>query len=260
MNYVNFRQHFEEVNLWSTKCVKCVDTCRSTIDEDQQAAASLRHHVEENLFAFVSNLASDLTSEKALYAYIRSIYASIGSSTLDPCVLLRQICATTTLQGSKEYTRADKALEKNMRCSIYLEAYKCQLLFVGHSSSSKLTEMISSTLNLHHVVLCYSPRRRRHCQLCIRDGLWVEVTGPSSSVSSDKHLKSTAEVTNNGAEAVNALKYGTILDSLPTRSFTVSKDGASVNFSGVELSVALNNDNAYAAIETGKTVSVTHKG
>uniref|UniRef100_A0A0W0FW62 Neutral protease 2 n=1 Tax=Moniliophthora roreri TaxID=221103 RepID=A0A0W0FW62_MONRR len=79
------------------------------------------------------------------------------------------------------------------------------------------------------------------------DGLSVKVTGPSS------------KLTNNGPEAVKVLKYGTVLDSLPTRSFTVSKDGTPVNFSGVKLSVALNNDNAYTTIEAGKTVSVTHE-
>ncbi|KAI3600512.1 peptidase deuterolysin [Moniliophthora roreri] len=82
---------------------------------------------------------------------------------------------------------------------------------------------------------------------------------PLASVSSVKNLKFTAEVTNNGPEAVKVLKYGTVLDSLPTRSFTVSKDGTPVNFSGVKLSVALNNDNAYTTIEAGKTVSVTHE-
>ncbi|KAK7037401.1 hypothetical protein VNI00_011151 [Paramarasmius palmivorus] len=91
------------------------------------------------------------------------------------------------------------------------------------------------------------------------EGLSVKVTGPSSSVSSVKDLKFTAEVTNNGAEAVKVLKYGTVLDSLPTRSFAVSKDGNPVAFSGVKLSVALNNDNAYTTIEPGKTVSATHE-
>ncbi|KAI3598455.1 deuterolysin m35 metalloprotease [Moniliophthora roreri] len=91
------------------------------------------------------------------------------------------------------------------------------------------------------------------------DGLSVKVTGPASSVNSVKDLKFTAEVTNNGAEAVKVLKYGTVLDSLPTRSFTVTKDGQPVNFSGVKLSVSLNNDNAYTTIESGQTVSVTHE-
>ncbi|KAK7037416.1 hypothetical protein VNI00_011166 [Paramarasmius palmivorus] len=91
------------------------------------------------------------------------------------------------------------------------------------------------------------------------DGLSVKVTGPSSSVNSVKDLKFTAEVTNNGAEAVKVLKYGTVLDSLPTRSFSVTKDGNPVSFSGVKLAVSLNNDNAYTTIESGQTVTVTHE-
>ncbi|KAI3614798.1 deuterolysin m35 metalloprotease [Moniliophthora roreri] len=90
------------------------------------------------------------------------------------------------------------------------------------------------------------------------DSLSVKVTGPSGSVNSVKDLKFTAEVTNNGAEPVKVLKYGTVLDSLPTRSFTVTKDGQPVKFSGVKLFVSSNNENAYTTIESGRTVSVAH--
>lgn len=67
------------------------------------------------------------------------------------------------------------------------------------------------------------------------DGLNVEVTAPSSSVSSIKDLEFTAVITNNNSEDVKVLKYGTILDSLPTRSFSVTKDGAEVPFTGVKV-------------------------
>lgn len=68
------------------------------------------------------------------------------------------------------------------------------------------------------------------------DSLTVSVTGPSGSVSSIDDLKFTASVTNNGAEPVKILKYGTILDDkLPTRSFTVTKDGQEVNFTGIKV-------------------------
>lgn len=65
-------------------------------------------------------------------------------------------------------------------------------------------------------------------------GLTVEVTGPES-VASVADLTFTAAITNTGSEDVKVLKYGTILDSLPTRSFTVTKDGANVAFTGVKV-------------------------
>jgi deuterolysin len=67
------------------------------------------------------------------------------------------------------------------------------------------------------------------------DGLSVKVSGPSASVASIDDLKFTAEVTNTGAEAVKVLKYNTVLDNLPTRSFTVTKDGAAVPFTGIKV-------------------------
>ncbi|KAL0070273.1 hypothetical protein AAF712_002765 [Marasmius tenuissimus] len=92
------------------------------------------------------------------------------------------------------------------------------------------------------------------------DQLTVKVTGPSSgAVESTDDLKFTAEVTNNGAEAVEVLKYGTILDALPTRSFTITQNGTNIPFVGAKLSVALNNDNAYTTIESGKTVTISHE-
>ncbi|KAK1215961.1 hypothetical protein PQX77_021418 [Marasmius sp. AFHP31] len=94
----------------------------------------------------------------------------------------------------------------------------------------------------------------------VADQLTVKVTGPSSGVvKSIDELKLTAEVTNNGAEAVKVLKYGTILDVLPTRSFTVTQNGTNIPFVGAKLSVALNNDDAYTTIESGKTVTIMHE-
>jgi deuterolysin len=65
--------------------------------------------------------------------------------------------------------------------------------------------------------------------------LTVEFTKPESSVSSIKDLVFTAKVTNSGAEDVKVLKYGTVLDSLPTRSFSIQKDGQDVAFNGVKV-------------------------
>jgi deuterolysin len=65
--------------------------------------------------------------------------------------------------------------------------------------------------------------------------LSIEISSPQSSVSSIKDLVFTAKVTNTGTEDVKVLKYGTVLDSLPTRSFAVQKDGADVAFNGVKV-------------------------
>ncbi|RDB20163.1 Neutral protease 2 MEP8 [Hypsizygus marmoreus] len=94
------------------------------------------------------------------------------------------------------------------------------------------------------------------------DGLTVELTGPSGSVSSVDELKFTATVSNAGVEDVKILKYATILDDkLPTRSFTVTKDGATVPFKGVKLSVSLTDldETSFAIIPAGQSVSVQHE-
>jgi len=67
------------------------------------------------------------------------------------------------------------------------------------------------------------------------DGLSVDVSGPGSIVSSVDELKFTAIVTNTGSESLKVLKYGTILDGLPTRSFSVTKNGSTVDFQGLKV-------------------------
>ncbi|KIY68667.1 zincin [Cylindrobasidium torrendii FP15055 ss-10] len=90
-------------------------------------------------------------------------------------------------------------------------------------------------------------------------GLQVEISAPKDAASV-ADLSFEAKITNNGAEDLKVLKYGTVLDSLPTRSFAVTKDGAEVDFTGVKLSVSLeeNAENAFTVIQAGETVSVTH--
>lgn len=67
------------------------------------------------------------------------------------------------------------------------------------------------------------------------DVLAVDITSPGASISSVDGLKFSASVTNTGSEAVKVLKYGTVLDKLPTRSFTVTKDGEAVDFQGAKV-------------------------
>lgn len=69
------------------------------------------------------------------------------------------------------------------------------------------------------------------------EGITVELSAPSSSVSSIDELSFTAAITNTNSEAVKVLKYGTVLDGLPSRSFSVSKDGADVAFTGAKVCV-----------------------
>lgn len=66
--------------------------------------------------------------------------------------------------------------------------------------------------------------------------LVVKVTPAASSFSSVGDLKFTASVTNTGSENIKVLKYGTILDDkLPTKSFTITKNGAAVPFTGIKV-------------------------
>ncbi|KAK0201344.1 Metalloprotease [Desarmillaria ectypa] len=93
-------------------------------------------------------------------------------------------------------------------------------------------------------------------------GLSVSLSGPTTNVTSVYELKFTAKVTNAGAESVKILKYGTILDDiLPTRSFTVTKNGETVPFTGIKLTVSLEDidDSAFAVIPPGESVTVEHE-
>ncbi|KAJ8519700.1 hypothetical protein ONZ45_g3414 [Pleurotus djamor] len=92
-------------------------------------------------------------------------------------------------------------------------------------------------------------------------GLSVKLSSPSNTVDSIDALKLVAEVTNTGAEDVKVFKYGTVLDDkLPTRAFTVTKDGSAVSFTGIKIQVSLADadDSAYTVIPAGKTVTVSH--
>lgn len=72
-------------------------------------------------------------------------------------------------------------------------------------------------------------------------GLAVKLLTPTTSVNSIEDLTLVAEVTNTGTEDVKVLKYGTVLDDqLPTRAFTVTKDGVDVPFTGIRVSGSMN--------------------
>jgi len=92
-----------------------------------------------------------------------------------------------------------------------------------------------------------------------RGGLKVSVSAPQSITSIDG-LKVVASVTNTGAEDVTIVNYGTLLDNRPTQSFTVTKNGAAVPFTGLKLMLSMEDldESAYTTIKAGETVSVEH--
>ncbi|KAK7042024.1 hypothetical protein R3P38DRAFT_3178597 [Favolaschia claudopus] len=93
------------------------------------------------------------------------------------------------------------------------------------------------------------------------DSLSVELSAAANSFNSVTDLVLTATVSNNGAQSIKVLKYGTILDGdLPTRSFTVTRDDKEVDFTGIKISVSLEDadESAYVTIPAGESVAVTH--
>ncbi|EIW62196.1 Metalloprotease [Trametes versicolor FP-101664 SS1] len=91
--------------------------------------------------------------------------------------------------------------------------------------------------------------------------LEVSLTAPAN-VNSIDDIKVTAAVTNTGSEDLKVLKYGTVLDSeIPTRSFTVSRDGVTADFTGVKLQLDIDSldDSAFTVIPAGETILVEHQ-
>ncbi|KAK0436119.1 Metalloprotease, partial [Armillaria borealis] len=91
--------------------------------------------------------------------------------------------------------------------------------------------------------------------------LSVSLSGPATNVTIIDDLRFTAIVSNTGSQPARILKYGTILaDILPTRSFTVTKDGETVPLTGIKLTVSLEDidDSVFAVIPPGQTITVNH--
>ncbi|EEB95326.1 hypothetical protein MPER_05717, partial [Moniliophthora perniciosa FA553] len=89
----------------------------------------------------------------------------------------------------------------------------------------------------------------------------LEVKASAPATSSIDDLKLTVVVTNLGEEDVKVLKYGTVLDdSLPTRAFTVTKDGIEVPFVGMRLFTSPEDadDSAYTVVPAHGSVEVKH--
>ena len=70
-------------------------------------------------------------------------------------------------------------------------------------------------------------------------------------------------MTNHGTNDITVFKYGSVLDDrFATRSFTVSKDGAVADFTGIKLQIDLESldDSAFVVIPAGETIVVEHEG
>ncbi|KAJ6466168.1 Metalloprotease [Mycena vitilis] len=91
--------------------------------------------------------------------------------------------------------------------------------------------------------------------------LSVVISSNKGTVDSLGDLLITAAVTNGGGRDIKVLRYGTVFDAdLPTRSFMVTRNGTTVPFTGMKLSLSLAglSDAAYTTIPAGKTVTVVH--
>ncbi|KAJ7669961.1 hypothetical protein DFH06DRAFT_1372504 [Mycena polygramma] len=94
-----------------------------------------------------------------------------------------------------------------------------------------------------------------------KPALTVVLSASNNVVDSIADVLLTAAVTNNGTKDITVIKYGTILDAVQgTRSFTVTRDGAPILFTGVTLSLSLPDldDKDCVTITAGQTVTVVH--
>ncbi|PVF99290.1 zincin [Serendipita vermifera] len=91
-------------------------------------------------------------------------------------------------------------------------------------------------------------------------GLVVTLSSNQASINSIGDISLTATVENTSSEDIKVLRIGTVLDSLPTRSFIVTKDGSEVAFKGVIVQTYTSSltEDHFVAIPAGGEVSVTH--
>lgn len=88
--------------------------------------------------------------------------------------------------------------------------------------------------------------------------LKVSVTPTATSVKS-RDITFKATVYNPTSEDIRIIKYGSILDELPTRSFKATKDGKDVTFAGLRVTPNLKSEEAFVTIPAGGSLSAEHK-
>ncbi|KAL0062453.1 hypothetical protein AAF712_010665 [Marasmius tenuissimus] len=91
-----------------------------------------------------------------------------------------------------------------------------------------------------------------------RSDVKVSVNAVSSSVSSIDDIILTAVVSNPSDKDVRVLAFNNLLDDRPTRSFSVTKDGKKVTFTGIYATPDLSNELNWVTISAGQAVSVNH--
>ncbi|KAL0058606.1 hypothetical protein AAF712_014702 [Marasmius tenuissimus] len=89
--------------------------------------------------------------------------------------------------------------------------------------------------------------------------LKVTVSPVSSSVSSIEDIVLTAVVSNPKDSDIRVVRTNNVLDKLPTKSFSVTKDDQKVTFTGVIASFDLSLDANWVTIPAGQSVAVNHK-
>ncbi|KAJ8073646.1 hypothetical protein PM082_011924 [Marasmius tenuissimus] len=88
--------------------------------------------------------------------------------------------------------------------------------------------------------------------------LKVNVNPVSSFVSSIDDIILTAVVSNPTDKDIRVIKTNNVLDQLPTKSFSVTKDDQKVSFTGVIASFDLSLDTNWVTIPAGQSVAVNH--
>ncbi|TFK97313.1 Deuterolysin metalloprotease family-domain-containing protein [Pterulicium gracile] len=88
--------------------------------------------------------------------------------------------------------------------------------------------------------------------------LTVKLSAVSPTVSSIEDIILTAVVSNPTSEDIKFVKFNSVLDELPTKSFLVKKGDSDVLFSGVDIVPAITEDAAFVTIPAGGSIAMNH--
>ncbi|TFL03478.1 Deuterolysin metalloprotease family-domain-containing protein [Pterulicium gracile] len=88
--------------------------------------------------------------------------------------------------------------------------------------------------------------------------LTVKLSAVSPTVSSIDDIILTAVVSNPTSEDIRFVKFNSVLDELPTKSFKVKKGDVDVTFSGVDVVPAITEDAAFITVPAGGSIAVNH--
>lgn len=124
----------------------------------------------------------------------------------------------------------------------YLASLNCAftVLIVYQTLLPTTVPKLQSSIGLHNMLtplITFSLVPSGFASLYKRvTSLSVSLSGLATNVTSIDDLRFAATVSNTGSEPARILKYGTMLDDiLPSRSFTVTKGGEFVPFTGIKV-------------------------